>query len=416
MTRAAGRSARRLAAAGRQPAETTIRRLERASGALATQSLSRMDEKLAWFRSMPADRRSWVGLVAQAGIAAFVEWMREPDEPIAVGGEVFGAAPRQLARTMSLHRTVELVKVTIDVVEENVEHLADPGEEGALREAVLRFSREVAFGAADVYARAAETRGSWDARLQALLVDALLRGELDEVLASRAAALGWTAIGPAAVAIGPAPPGAGPAPGTPGGGADIADTADTALDAVVRAGRRSGLEVLASIQGDRLILVLGGLRADLGDPVEATGRVLPYFGDGPVVVGHAVPTLGQAGGSARAATSGSRAVAAWPGAPRPVAAADLLPERVLIGDEEARRELVDTMHRPLTAAGTDLFETVDTYLSLGGALDATAKQLFVHPNTVRYRLRRVTDLCGQSPFLPRGAFVLRTAIALGRLD
>ena len=63
-----------------------------------------------------------------------------------------------------------------------------------MREAVLRYSREIAFAAAEVYAQAAEARGAWDARLEALVVDALLRGEADDSLRSRAAALGWGAL------------------------------------------------------------------------------------------------------------------------------------------------------------------------------------------------------------------------------
>jgi DNA-binding PucR family transcriptional regulator len=42
--------------------------------------------------------------------------------------------------------------------------------------------------------------------------------------------------------------------------------------------------------------------------------------------------------------------------------------------------------------------------------------LFVHPNTVRYRLRRVADLTGYAPADSRHAFVLRMALALGRLQ
>ena len=174
----------------------TIRRLDRASGALATQSVSRMDEALPWFRSMPADQRSWIMLIAQAGIAAMVEWIRDPQPHPQVTGEVFGAAPRELARSVTLQQAVAMVKVTVNVIEEQVDHLAAPGEEGALREAVLRYSREVAFAAAEVYARIAETRGAWDARLQALLVDALLRGDPPDALASRVAALGWTDLAP----------------------------------------------------------------------------------------------------------------------------------------------------------------------------------------------------------------------------
>ena len=52
--------------------EATVARIERSSGALATQSVARMDEQLEWFRRLPADQRSWVGLVAQAGVARFI--------------------------------------------------------------------------------------------------------------------------------------------------------------------------------------------------------------------------------------------------------------------------------------------------------------------------------------------------------
>src|SRR5437867_1155297 len=184
----------------------TLRRVERSAGALATASVARMDEVLPWFREVPADQRAWVMLVAQAGVRSLVEWLRKRGSDQELSDEIFDAAPRALARTIDLQQTVQLIKVTIDVVEEQVPHLAAPGEEQALREAVLTYSREVAFSAARVYARAAESRGAWDARLQALLVDALLRDDnTPDVLASRAAARGRVDAPPVAVAVGRSP-------------------------------------------------------------------------------------------------------------------------------------------------------------------------------------------------------------------
>ena len=52
----------------------TVRRLEQASGALATSVTAHLDERLEWFRDLPADERSWVGLIAQAGIAGVIAW------------------------------------------------------------------------------------------------------------------------------------------------------------------------------------------------------------------------------------------------------------------------------------------------------------------------------------------------------
>jgi hypothetical protein len=64
-----------------------------------------MDRRLPWFRRMSAEHRSWLGLVAQAGVAAFVDWVKHPERGRpAVTGEVFGTAPRELARAVSLQR------------------------------------------------------------------------------------------------------------------------------------------------------------------------------------------------------------------------------------------------------------------------------------------------------------------------
>ncbi len=73
----------------------TIQRLERATGTLGTAAMAAMDARLPWFAAMSAENRSWLGLVAQAGIAAFVEWVKHPERARpAVTGEVFGTAPR----------------------------------------------------------------------------------------------------------------------------------------------------------------------------------------------------------------------------------------------------------------------------------------------------------------------------------
>jgi DNA-binding PucR family transcriptional regulator len=139
------------------------------------------------------------------------------------------------------------------------------------------------------------------------------------------------------------------------------------------------------------------------------------FGPGPVVVGPNAASPAEAPVVTQAALSGLRAAPGWPGAPRPVAADRLLPERVLLGDTDARDQLVETVYRPLVEAGDVLVETVTAFLDSGAALEATARALFVHANTVRYRLRRVAEVCGETPSDARGAYVLRVALALGRL-
>jgi DNA-binding PucR family transcriptional regulator len=140
------------------------------------------------------------------------------------------------------------------------------------------------------------------------------------------------------------------------------------------------------------------------------------FAPGPVVIGPVVNAVTDAKISADAAHSALRVVHGWPDAPRPVHADDLLPERALAGDAIARDALVDQVHRPLNEAGTTVLLTLETYLAQGSSIEATARTLFVHPNTVRYRLKRVVDITGLSPTNARDSYVLRLALTVGRLD
>lgn len=379
----------------RPPTEATLRRLERASGSLATRAVARMDDELSWFRAMPADRRSWVTLVAQAGIASLVEWCRNPGRPPRLTDDVFGAAPRELVRVVALKQTVDLIKVTVDVMEEHVASIAEPGDEDALHLAVLQYSREVAFATAHIYASFAENRGAWDARLEALVVDALVRGERSEELSGRAAALGWASVTPVMVLVGATPAGS-----------------DDPSAAVRRTARALRSEVLVGVHADQLVVVLG--RSE--ELEESAERISDEFGEGPVVTGPVVDGLGRAGESAANALAGLRAARAWTDAPRPVAADALLAERALDGDPLARAALHERVIGPLKAAGGEVLETVRAVLGSGGNLEASARAIFVHPNTVRYRLRRAAELTGLSATDPRGSWTLQIALALAELD
>src|SRR3954467_4848431 len=223
-------AARSGGTANKPPLAATLRRIERHAGKLASSAVARMDETLPWFRALPADQRSWVMLVAQAGVRSLVEWLRSGGTVATsqeISDEVFAAAPRALARAITLTQTVQLIKVTIDVAESEVAELAAAGEEEALLQAILKFSREIAFSAARVYARAAESRGAWDARLQAMPGDALLRRGSSGVPGSRAPGRGWADAPRVAVVVGRSP------------GGEITSV----LHAVYRAARRARLEV-----------------------------------------------------------------------------------------------------------------------------------------------------------------------------
>ncbi|MGY4856758.1 PucR family transcriptional regulator [Cryobacterium sp. AP23] len=373
------------------------------SGELSTATLKRLEDTLPWYGDMPPGRRSAVGLVAQAGITSFISWYDDPRSTPWIAADVFGAAPRELLRSVSLQQTLQLIRVTVEVVEERVKD----GSE-TLREAILLYSREIAFGAADVYARAAEARGLWDARLEALVVDSILSGEYDDELPSRIAALGWHGHGEVCVLVGTTP--------------KMLD-----VDQLRRSARHMTADVLIGVQGNRLVLVIGRAHPITADTEDSAGapplsfmdialQLEPSFGPGHLVLGHEVPNLVDASKSAKAALAGFAVARSWRNAPRPVAADDLLPERALAGDPLARATLIHRIYRPLQAHSTELLTTLWCYLDNGRSLEATARELFVHPNTVRYRLKRVSEVIGYDATGAREALILQAALIIGSIS
>lgn len=385
------------------PDAETTRRIIDAMGSISRAAMARLESDHEWYRSLAAEDRSWVGLVAQAGVSSFVAWLRDPQAAMGGAAQVFGTAPRELTRSISLAHTLDLLRSAVAVVEDEVTSLAPPAQEAVVREAVLRFSREIAFAAAQVYAEAAEERGAWDARLEALVVDSVLRGVADDSLRSRAAALGWDAVTDVTAVVGASPHARVEADVT---GADTA----AVIDGVRRAARRLGVQALAGVQGRRLLVILGGTT----DAPGTVRELLPHFGPGPVVHGMTVPHLFAAGRSTRSALAGLAAAPAWPGAPRPASSEELLPERAIAGEGRARRALVEHVYRPLSEAGGGLLDTADAFLA-AGSLEQAGRDLFVHTNTVRYRLGKVAALTGFDLTSPRDAHAVRLAIALGRL-
>lgn len=368
------------------------------SGDLATTTLQQLDELLPWYREMPPSRRSSVGLVAQAGINSFVEWFNDPTSQPWVAADVFGVAPRELLRSISLQETLQLIRVVVQVVEDRVVQ-----EDESLREAVLLYSREIAFSAADVYARAAEARGLWDARLEALVVDSILSGEHAEELTSRIAALGWRARGAVATLVG-----------------TVAENVDQ--DSLRRIARKNNADVLIGVHGNRMIVVIGRIENREGaaaEPLSFSKIAESFdgqFGPGAMVLGPEVSSIAEAHDSAKAALAGFAVVKTWNKASRLIGADDLLAERALAGDMSAKNTLVNRIYSPLANNSSELLETLGAYLETGRSLESTARELFVHPNTVRYRLKRISEIIGWDATGSREAFVLQVAMVLGSMS
>jgi DNA-binding PucR family transcriptional regulator len=359
--------------------------------------VSAMQERLPFFAELEASQRASVALVVQTAVVNFVEWMTDPRSNVNYTARAFELMPQDLTRRIALRHSVDMMRFTMEFFEEFVPVLARSDEQlTALTVGILKYSRDLAFSAATAYADAAEARGTWDSRMEASVVDAVVRGDTGPELLSRAAALNWDTTAPATVVVGT------PAPGRESHASqDVRDIA-----------ARHGRAALTDVHGTWLVAIVSG---QLTPTEKVFGDLLDAFSDGPVVIGPTAPMLTAAYHSASEAISGMNAVAGWRGAPRPVHARELLPERALMGDASAIAALHTDVMRPLADAGPTLTETLDAYLDCGGAIEACARKLFVHPNTVRYRLRRIADFTGRDPTQPRDAYVLRVAATVGHL-
>ncbi|MFH5208296.1 PucR family transcriptional regulator [Antrihabitans spumae] len=380
--------------------DTLLKRVKQFSGRLSTEAVTSMQTQLPFFGDLDAAQRAGVQMLVQTAVVNFLEWLQNPESDIRFSLDDFQVIPQDLARRLTLRQTVDMVRVAMEFFEQWLPALARNDRQlVALTEAVLRYGRELGFAAASVYASAAESRGAWDTRLEALVVDAVVRGDTGSDMLSRAATLNWDATAPATVLVGTPPE----------------DQGLFVVGAVHSIAQKHGRAALAVVQGSRLVAVVSGeLHNGVANGTFLTD-LLSAFSDGPVVIGPTTQTLAAAHTSAAEALAGMEAVAGWRGAPRPVHAAELLPERALVGDNAAVSALNEHIVVPLAAAGSALADTLDAYLDCGGAVETCARILFVHPNTVRYRLKRIAEVTGRDPMNPRDAYVLRVASTVGRL-
>src|ERR1700754_3075769 len=276
--------------------ETVLRRLQQHSGRLATEAVRALEERLPFFADLEASQRASVQLVVQTAIVNFVEWMRDPQSNVSYTAQAFEVVPQDLRRRIALRQSVEMVRITMELFDEWVPVMARPEDQAASMTAgILRYSRDLAFAAASAYADQAEARGAWDLRMEANVVDAVVRGDTGTELQSQAAALNWDATAPATVIVGLPHP----------------DRLDLARDDIHDVTKRHGRTALSDVHGTWLVAIVSGA---LTPTDRFFNELLGVFADGPVVVGPTAPTLSAAHRSATEAITGMNAVAGWTGA------------------------------------------------------------------------------------------------------
>jgi purine catabolism regulator len=127
--------------------------------------------------------------------------------------------------------------------------------------------------------------------------------------------------------------------------------------------------------------------ASLGDPSVSAGLALPR---------QRIVGLNTSALQAEQALLLGRALR---GEGRTTAFADLGPYCFVLGQPASHlREFCDRVLGPLASEEDerhgDLVRTLETYLQSHGSLNAVARALFLHRNTVRQRLRRIAQLTG----------------------
>ncbi|MER6126818.1 helix-turn-helix domain-containing protein [Streptomyces sp. NPDC001795] len=113
------------------------------------------------------------------------------------------------------------------------------------------------------------------------------------------------------------------------------------------------------------------------------------------------------------------ALAGLPGTGPGVARFDDNPLAMLVAAAPAEAaHLVEVVLKPLLGLPAPerarLLDTLEHWFAAAGSATAAAQSLFVHPNTVRYRLRRIEELTGRSLSDPRTAADLGAALVAVR--
>lgn len=237
-----------------------------------------------------------------------------------------------------------------------------------------------------------------DARVESVTFECLADGLADDRVMSLLRVLGWRDDFTCFTVA-----------GTPAKG--IGDSSRLIREAIRNLG---GSNCIIGVRGTWCVALVE-MQSAVTPEVACTAMADAFHAQLPLCLGPVHHRVEGAQRSVRSVLAALAAAAAVPALPRPMRADDVLPERALLGDEDARNELVNEVYRSLRGDNADdpTLTTVSTFLKSGNSLETTAKELNVHPNTVRYRLKRAAETTGWDATDPREGYVLQTAIALG---
>jgi len=192
---------------------------------------------------------------------------------------------------------------------------------------------------------------------------------------------------------------------------DVGSAPDAAVDTVRRIARRTGVDVIAAARPEGVLLLAAG-----DPPWDRFQRALDDGGDTRwrIALGGPCREPVDAPRSYREALL-TRELQRSPSSAPVLAWEDLGVYRILssLDDVSALERLVAEQLGPVldhdAERGSQLVETLHHYLESGGSPTATAKALFVHASTVKYRLTRIREVGGYDLSKPATRFALQLA-------
>lgn len=152
---------------------------------------------------------------------------------------------------------------------------------------------------------------------------------------------------------------------------------------------QAGMRALVERAGETLGLPV---RAGLGRPRDTLAELAPCYREASIAFA-----------AARASSSSAA-----------VSYGEMLVEELILRERGVSQRLASQLLEPLEGH-PELRHTLVMYIEHGPSLPAVAKILFLHPNTVSYRLTRIRELTGRDPRTPAGVAELFLALRASQL-
>jgi hypothetical protein len=388
--------------------------LERTVDGLAERMLKQYLESIPSYRALPDVTLDQIREVNRANLNGFIRAMREGRGPSADEiGMIRDSASRRAREGVPLSGLLVAYRTGAQIAwtEARVIIGDDPQRLAAgldLATAIMSWIDEASGAAAQAYLAEYERLSSDREASRRDFVDGAISGELtgEEVMA-RGEALGLNPTVSSAVAI------------------LLFDTApgDVRLRSAQHKVRALAAELpnaehsLSVVRGEELLLIFPVERwvEEIADELRAFIERASDAIEMKLIagVGRARESLTELAGSYREASIALAAARAGSSAPLALYG-EVLVEELILRERAVAKRLAQTILEPLDHH-PDLRATLVEYIKHGPSLPSVAKRLFLHPNTVAYRLARVRDLTGRDPKSPAGVAELFLALRAAQL-